>query len=289
MEITRDIAAKVLKIVDAGLVNGIGKPVPGQMCVEAAVCYALGLDHGDDPGCVSPALRSLKIKLNDSEWSSPSVRAAGMRRLAVAQLGSAGVLDEVEFVRRVSKHAIGVVLPKALRIVAPLVGKDHGDRLLEAAGRCERDRNKAAADLAHFAASYAASYAAIAASYAAIAASYAAAAAATTTAAAARSTTATARSTAAAAARSTAAAAIAASYASYAADAATTAATAAYATRAASYAASYAAAATTTATAAYATRAAIIDETLSWYSEEVVQILVDMKAPGCDFLDLTTI
>lgn len=50
------IAKKVLEVVDAGLSSGVGNPIPGQMCVEAAVCYALGLPHGDDPACVSRAL-----------------------------------------------------------------------------------------------------------------------------------------------------------------------------------------------------------------------------------------
>jgi hypothetical protein len=68
--ITAEVAQKVLDVVDAGLVRGVGEPVPGQMCVEAAVCYALGLPHGDDPACVSSALRGLKIRLNDSSlWS----------------------------------------------------------------------------------------------------------------------------------------------------------------------------------------------------------------------------
>src|SRR5271157_2318609 len=107
-KITEVIARKVLETVDAGLVNGVGVPVPGQMCVEAAVCYALGLPHGDDPACVAPALRMLKIRLNDANWSSPASRAAGMRRLAVAQLGSAGALDEKEFADRVVDYAIRV-------------------------------------------------------------------------------------------------------------------------------------------------------------------------------------
>src|ERR1700722_18874196 len=112
IEITEVHARKVLKVVDAGLVNGVGRPIPGQMCVEAAVCYALGLPHGDDPKCVSPALRSLKIRLNDSSWSSEQARAKGLRRLAVAQLGSLGELDEKEFVRRLVDHAIRVSTPK---------------------------------------------------------------------------------------------------------------------------------------------------------------------------------
>ncbi len=60
-EITKDVVIKLLGIVDAGLTNGLGVQEPGQMCVEAAVCYALGLPHGDDPKCVDPSLRSLKI------------------------------------------------------------------------------------------------------------------------------------------------------------------------------------------------------------------------------------
>src|SRR5260221_7414315 len=97
MEINRTTAQKVLKVVDAGLVSGIGVPKPGQMCVEAAVCYALDLPHRDNPECVAPALRALKLRLNDSSWSSPQVRARGLRRLAVAQLGSADALDERGF------------------------------------------------------------------------------------------------------------------------------------------------------------------------------------------------
>ena len=106
-EITREVATKVLEVVDHGLCEGKGVPVPGQMCVEAAVCYALGLPHSDEPDCVSRALRDLKIALNDSRWSDNQVRAKGLRRLAVAQLGSAGALNEEEFARRVAEMAIG--------------------------------------------------------------------------------------------------------------------------------------------------------------------------------------
>src|SRR5258708_311587 len=82
------IARKVLEIVDAGLVNGLGNAVPGQMCVEAAVCFALGEPHGDRPSCVGAAVRAYKIKLNDAAWLSNAARTAGLRHLAIAQLGS---------------------------------------------------------------------------------------------------------------------------------------------------------------------------------------------------------
>src|ERR1700722_1166599 len=140
MEITREVAAKVLSVVDAGLVRGVGVAVPGKMCVEAAVCYALGLPHGDDPKCVAPALRSFKIRLNDSNWSSDKARANGLRRLALVQLGSVGYLDEKEFVRRVVDLAIRKAVPSALRI-ASFIHKDpkHQAALMAAAERCEKE------------------------------------------------------------------------------------------------------------------------------------------------------
>src|SRR5208283_4491357 len=148
-KITKAIARKVLKTVDAGLVSGVGIPVPGKMCVEAAVCYALGLPHGDDPKCVAPALRALKIRLNDSDWSSPASRAAGMRRLAVAQLGSADVLDEKEFTSRVVDYAIRVTTPKALRTAADITEDTrHRDALRAAAKRCEDEGTRESADAA---------------------------------------------------------------------------------------------------------------------------------------------
>src|SRR6478609_6915619 len=120
IEITREIATKVRDVIDAGLVSGVGIAEPGKMCVEAAVCYALGLPHGDDPGCVAEPLRRLKIRLNDARWSSEQARAKGLRRLALTQLGSAGVLDHQDFRRRVVKMTIQRAVPYALRAAAIL-------------------------------------------------------------------------------------------------------------------------------------------------------------------------
>src|SRR5688572_33172763 len=86
--ITLEQARKVQEVVDAGLCQGLGQPEPGKMCVEAAVCFALGLEHSDEPECVGDAVRSFKIALNDAEWPSNKERAAGLREIAVAQLGS---------------------------------------------------------------------------------------------------------------------------------------------------------------------------------------------------------
>ena len=200
IEITREVAAKVLSVVDAGLVKGVGVAIPGQMCVEAAVCYAFGLPHGDAPQCVSPALRTFKIKLNDANWSSEKARANGLRRLALVQLGSAGHLDEKEFARRIVDLAIRKAVPSALRIAAS-VHKDptHQAALMAAAERCEKEgtrqaandakKNASAASAAYAAATasaadaYADAYAYAASAYAASAAASAASAASTSAAA----------------------------------------------------------------------------------------------------------
>ena len=144
IEITKEIASKVLAVVDAGLVRGVGNPKLGQMCVEAAVCYALDLPHGDHPQCVSRALRSLKIRLNDSSWSSNEARGKGLRRLAVAQLGSRNHLDDKEFAKRVATLAIRLSVPAALRAAAS-IHKDpkHQEALREAANKCEREPTRA--------------------------------------------------------------------------------------------------------------------------------------------------
>ena len=112
MEITQAHIDRLNELLDAGLVQGVGVPVPGEMCVEAAVCYALGLPHGDDPGCVVDSVRRLKIILNDSHvWQSNVFRAEGLRRLAIAQLGSLDTVDEKEFVNR-----LHVMVKKTLNV-----------------------------------------------------------------------------------------------------------------------------------------------------------------------------
>ena len=105
MQINEQIAAKVLETVRHGLVSGLGIQEPGKMCVEAAVCYALGMPHGDEPTCVSPSVRRFKIVMNDSLWSSPAARSKGLERLALAQLGSNKDFDNIEFARRVAAAA----------------------------------------------------------------------------------------------------------------------------------------------------------------------------------------
>ena len=240
------------------------------MCVEAAVCYALGLPHGDDPGCVSPALRRLKIRLNDAaRWSSPMARAAGLRRLAIAQLGSAGVLDDNEFVRHVVEMTIRKVVPVGLRAAATL-NPTFADKLEAAAVRCEAEGTRASARSAQGVSSKARRAAAYASASAAF---YAASAAAD-------------------ASDASAYAAYASAAYAYAASASVSASVDAYADAAYAASASAAAAASYAAYAVHASAAAAArtrDRVLGEYAEWVVEILIAMKAPGCEWLDLVPV
>src|SRR5271166_1721300 len=164
IEITKEIAAKVLATVDAGLTYGLGNNTPGEMCVEAAVCYALGLPHGDDPKCVASSLRILKINLNDSTyWGSIDNRAKGLRKLAILQLGTMGRLDETTFASKLVMLLINKYLPQVLKRI----------NLIEEAKSCEKASNiKEAKAAAYYAADYAAAAARAAAANAAAAVVY---------------------------------------------------------------------------------------------------------------------
>ena len=221
VKIDRALAIKVLEVVDAGLVSGMGKPIPGQMCVEAAVCYAMGLPHSDEPTCVAPSLRALKIKLNDSSWSSNAARTKGLRRLAIAQLGSQGALDEKRFAQNLVSLVIRKYVPIALRAAASRHPKrEHKDALEAAAKRCETEVSKEAALNARDVSKYADASASASASASADASAYASA----------------------------------------------------YASADASASAKF---------------GAVRDGVLGQFAEDVVSILIEMKAPGCEFLDLT--
>lgn len=113
-EVSKDLAKRVLEVVDLGLSDGVGEPIPGKMCVEAAVCYAMGQEHNDDPICVHSAVREGKIILNDNGWSTPKARANGMRRLAVAQLGST-CIDGDLFLDTFASNLMKLLLPDAIK------------------------------------------------------------------------------------------------------------------------------------------------------------------------------
>lgn len=175
-KITLAQARRVLEVVDAGLCAGLGQPKPGQMCVEAAVCFALGQKHGDEPECVAASVRAFKIGLNDANWSSKAARAAGMRKLAIAQLGSKETLDEQKFAKALAELTIRRLVPAALRAAAS-VNPAHAVALEAAAMVCETEGTEVsaraacsaarAADSAAYSAARAAAHAAYSAARAA--------------------------------------------------------------------------------------------------------------------------
>lgn len=124
----------LLQTVDAGLCSGVGDPVPGSMCVEAAVCYAIGLPHGDGPHCVGWAVRSAVILINDSNWSSNKARAKGLRKLAVAQLGS-DQIDQDRFLELYVLKVIQKMCQPMFAELAKLAESDEDREAMESAGR----------------------------------------------------------------------------------------------------------------------------------------------------------
>ena len=167
MEITQEIRDAVTAAVSTKLVSGLGEPEPGKMCIEAAVCFALGEAHGDSPSCVAEPDRSFAVALNDAAWSSAEARAEAMLPLALAQLGTAGE-DRTEWVRAVALGTVQKVLSTALR------ASGLEANAVECEGVADLDTAWAAASAARYAARYAASAAGYAARYAASAAGYAA-------------------------------------------------------------------------------------------------------------------
>jgi hypothetical protein len=110
VEINQELVDKIDDILKHGLRKGKGNPIPGQLCVEAAICLALGEPHSDEPSCVGEKVREPKIALNDCDWSSNEARAIGMRDIAIAQLGS-DTLNQDEFERKLVENQNKILLP----------------------------------------------------------------------------------------------------------------------------------------------------------------------------------
>jgi hypothetical protein len=115
--INEKVVKNLIKTIKPGLSCGLGKPKPGQMCVEAAVCYAMGMDHNDQPECVAPAVRDAKIALNDmKDWPSKKARAQGLLKVAIAQLGSDRVIKDFnnDFERELSRQLARLIFASLL-------------------------------------------------------------------------------------------------------------------------------------------------------------------------------
>ena len=109
--ITEPLVRKLLATVDVGLVRGLGSPEPGKMCVEAAISFALGEKHSDGPSCVDSVVRAGKVVLNDCAWSSNMARARGMRKVAIAQLGSKDTINYLKYARLLAQYTLAEIVP----------------------------------------------------------------------------------------------------------------------------------------------------------------------------------
>lgn len=112
---------KILDVVDQGLSDGLGKPEPGLMCVEAAVCYAMGWGHTDTPKCVDRVIREPMIEINDGPWESNTERAKALRKLSILQLGTADWIDREKFVDAMIVKSWKETIP----FMASLIDWDH--------------------------------------------------------------------------------------------------------------------------------------------------------------------
>ena len=154
--ITAETREKLTKIINAGLVIGLGKARPGRLSIEAAICLAMGEPHSDRPSCVAQPDRLFAISINNAPWSSPWVRAEALLPLALAQLGTAGT-DRTAWDRRVTEGTIRQIVPIALRAASSVHPDERHRAALEtAAVRCEREGTRGAAAAAWVAATDAA-------------------------------------------------------------------------------------------------------------------------------------
>ena len=121
---------------------------------EQSTCAVLALvDYESDGGmgkslCVSPVLQRFICCFKQAQWSSDEVRANGLRRLAIAQVGTAGTLDERLFAEKLRAASFNKLLAAVVKTVGNLLKDPHRSKLLQAASCCETDATFAAAKMA---------------------------------------------------------------------------------------------------------------------------------------------
>lgn len=110
-DVTEPQAKEIIKVVQQGLCKGIGSGKPGDMCIEAAVCYvtedAKGYLTNDSPLCVNNFLSSLKITINDLYKGTRKNRAKLLIRLGLLQLGTSDIPDFIiKFINLIKTHKL---------------------------------------------------------------------------------------------------------------------------------------------------------------------------------------
>lgn len=113
--------------------EGTGEQLPAWRCESYTFYYPL-LPHDDDTKCVGWAVRYLVFHINNREWSSDEARAAGLRKLAVAQLGS-DQLDQFRFAELVALKTVQKLCPLLFAELAKLAETDEDRESMKSAGR----------------------------------------------------------------------------------------------------------------------------------------------------------
>jgi hypothetical protein len=141
--VTAERVKKILGVIDAGLISGLGEAKPGHMCVQAAINFADGKPHGDKLECEASFVGQRKIRLNDAAWSSNSARTAGMKRLAIAGLGSLSV-NRRQWFKYIAEQRIRRVLPVLIGLAIARFPKE-ADALNALSVRCRDEGTREAA------------------------------------------------------------------------------------------------------------------------------------------------
>jgi hypothetical protein len=141
-------------LIKDGLCHGSGRAHAfGEFCAVQAVYMA---EHALTPSpeigavpdradSIANRPRDLAVSLNDRGWSSAASRAAGMRDLLHALVGSKGI-DEKAWAEALGRRYIKEILPIGIKALGSLLFFEPGKAaLLAAAGRCEEAGTPAAA------------------------------------------------------------------------------------------------------------------------------------------------
>lgn len=146
MLITAAVAQNVRNAINAGLAP---ETFPRQS-IKQAVCSGLGFEPGEEADLIEPVLRSFVIELDNDNWYGETARLDGMRDLAIAQLGTADVLDGKAFSDKALKHVVQTVIPKMIRLLAEQLPEAPSMvALREAADRLEAEGSLPAIDAAY--------------------------------------------------------------------------------------------------------------------------------------------
>ena len=97
LEITEELASRILNLVDAGLDDIPRDNTPTAAHCDPHVCWVDNMPTCSSVTSVSVPVRRVMEKLKDAPWSSEEARTKYLRRLAIAQLGTAFKFNEQRF------------------------------------------------------------------------------------------------------------------------------------------------------------------------------------------------